>query len=54
MVGIWKQAREVVIMSESKLTGPLILAGDEATKSDITLGLMRTLLRSRLSQMLHE
>jgi hypothetical protein len=47
-VGIWKQARELVIMSEPKPTAPLILPADRVTEGDIPLGLMQTSLRSRL------
>jgi hypothetical protein len=45
-VGIWKQAREVVIMSELKSTAPLILPADKVTQGDIPFGLMQTSLRS--------
>jgi hypothetical protein len=53
-VGIWKQARELVIMSEPKSTGhPLTLPAEQVTKDDIPLGLMQTSLRSCLSRMPH-
>jgi hypothetical protein len=53
-VRIWKQARELVIMSEPNSTGhPLTLPADEFTQIDIPLGLMQTSLRSRLSRMPH-
>jgi hypothetical protein len=51
--GIWKQARELVIMSAPKSTGPLILPAEKVTQGDILLGLMQTSLRSRLSHMPH-
>jgi hypothetical protein len=51
--GIWKQARELGIMSEAKSTGPLILPAGNVTQGDILLGLMQTPLRSRLSRMPH-
>jgi hypothetical protein len=35
---IWKQARELVIMTEPKSTGPLFLPADKATQGDKTLG----------------
>jgi hypothetical protein len=41
-VGVWKQARELVIMSEVKSTGPFILPADIFTQGDISLGLMQT------------
>jgi hypothetical protein len=44
---VWKQAQELVIMSEPKSTGPLILPADEVTKGDIPLELTQTSLRSR-------
>jgi hypothetical protein len=50
-VGIWKQARELVIMRELKSTGPFILPAKKVTQGDTPLGLMRTLLRPRLSRM---
>jgi hypothetical protein len=41
--GIWKQARERVIMSEPKSTGhPLTLPADKVTQGDIPLVLMQT------------
>ena len=46
-VGIWKQARELVVMSEPKSTGSLILPADKVTQDDILLVLMQTSLRSR-------
>jgi hypothetical protein len=48
-VGIWKQAREEVIMSEPKSTAPppLTLPADKITQGDIPLGLMLTSLNSR-------
>ena len=49
----FKQARELVIMSEPKSTGPFILPADEVIQGDIPLGLMQPLLRSRLSRMPH-
>ena len=53
-VGIWKQARELVIMSDpNRQATPLILPADKVTKGDIPLGLMQTLLRPRLSRMPH-
>jgi hypothetical protein len=39
-VGIWKQARKQVIMSEPKSTGPLILPAGEVIQGDISLRLM--------------
>jgi hypothetical protein len=48
--GIWKQARELVIMNDPKSTGPLILPADKDTQGDIPLGLIQTSLRSRLSR----
>jgi hypothetical protein len=36
-VGIWKEARELVIMREPKSTGSLILPADKVTKRDIPL-----------------
>jgi hypothetical protein len=48
----WKQAREQIILSEPKSTGPFILPADEVTKGNIPLGLMQTSLLSRLSRML--
>jgi hypothetical protein len=39
-VGIWKQARELVIMSQAKLTGALFLLCDEIIQGDVHLGLM--------------
>jgi hypothetical protein len=51
--GIWKQAQELVIMSEPKSTGPLNLPAGKVTQGDISLGLMQTSLRSRLSRMPH-
>jgi hypothetical protein len=53
-VGISKQARELVIMSEPKSTGPFILPADEVTLGNIFLGLIQTSLRSRLSRMPHD
>jgi len=44
-VGIWKQGRELVIISEPKSTAPLILPADKVTQSDIPLGLKQTSLR---------
>jgi hypothetical protein len=52
-VGIWKQARELVVMSEPKSTGPLVLPADKVTKGFIPLELMQTSLRSHLSRMPH-
>jgi hypothetical protein len=52
-VGISKQGRERVIMSEPKSTGPLILPADKVTKGDIPLGLIQASLRFRLSLMTH-
>jgi hypothetical protein len=52
-VGIWKQARELVITSEPKSTALLILPADKITQGDTPLGFIQTLLRSRLSRMLH-
>ena len=52
-VGIWKQARELVIMSEPKSTGPLILPADAVIQGYIPLGLMQTSSRSRLRRMPH-
>jgi hypothetical protein len=49
----WKQARELVIMSEPKLTSPFILPVDRGPQGDIPLGLMKTLFRSRFSRMPH-
>jgi hypothetical protein len=47
-VGIWKQAWELVIMSEPKSKAPrLTLPAGEVTKGDIPLGLMQTSSRSR-------
>jgi hypothetical protein len=51
--GIDKQARKLVIMSETKSAGLLILPADKFTKNEIPLGLMQTSLRSRLSRMPH-
>jgi hypothetical protein len=48
-VGIWKQARELVIMSEPESTAPFILPADKVTQGDISLELMQTSLRSRFS-----
>jgi hypothetical protein len=39
-VGIWKQAREQVAMSEPKSTELLILPAEKVTQGDIPLGLM--------------
>jgi hypothetical protein len=52
-VGIWKQARELVIMSEptSAAFSPLTLPAEKVIQGDIALGLMQTSLRSRLSRM---
>jgi hypothetical protein len=50
-VCIWKQARELVIMSEPKSTSPLILPANEVTKGDISFGFMQTSLHYRLSRM---
>jgi hypothetical protein len=36
------QARELVIMSEPKLTGPRIFPAETVTQGDISLGLMQT------------
>jgi hypothetical protein len=53
-VGIWKQAREVVVMSEPKSTATLlILPAGKVNQGDIPLGLMQTSLRSRLRRMPH-
>jgi hypothetical protein len=52
-VGIWKQARELIIMSEPKSTGSFTLPADKVTQSGISLGLMQTSWRSRLSRMPH-
>ena len=53
-VGVWKQARDLVIMREPKSTGhPPHRACQQVTKGDIPLGLMQTSLRSRLSRMPH-
>jgi hypothetical protein len=51
--GIWKQARELVVMSKPKSAAPLILPADIATKGDISLRSMQTPLCSRLSRMSH-
>jgi|AntAceMinimDraft_5_1070358.scaffolds.fasta_scaffold110042_1 hypothetical protein len=51
--GIDKQARKLVIVSEPKSAGLLILPADEVTENEILLGLMQTSLRSRLSRMPH-
>ena len=40
-------------MSEPKSTDTLILPVEEVTQGDIPLGLMQTLLRTRLSRMPH-
>jgi hypothetical protein len=34
-VGIWKQARELMVISETKSTAPLILPAGKVTKGDI-------------------
>ena len=52
-VGIWKQARQLVIVSEPKSTGALPLPAEEVTQGYIPLRLMQTSLRSRLSRMPH-
>jgi hypothetical protein len=39
-VGIWKQARELVVVSEPKSTGPLIPPADKVSQGDILLRLM--------------
>jgi hypothetical protein len=52
-VGIWNQARELVIMSKPKLTGSLILPAGKVTHGNIPLKLMQTSLRSRLRRMPH-
>ena len=52
-VGIWKQARELVVMSEPKSTGPLTLPADKFTQGDIPLGLMQTSVHFRLNCMPH-
>ena len=39
-VGIWKQARVLVIMGEPKSTCPLILPAQKNTQGNIPLGLM--------------
>jgi hypothetical protein len=49
--GNWKQARELVIMSEPKSTGRLAMPADKVTQGDISLGLLVTSLRSRSSRM---
>ena len=56
MVGkvcIWKQARELVIMSVLKSTPPLAMPADKVTQGDIRLGLKQTSLCSRLSRVPH-
>ena len=53
MGDIWKQARELVIISEPKSTSPLILPAEKLIQVDIPLGLMQTSLCSRLSRMPH-
>jgi hypothetical protein len=55
MVGIWKQARKLVIMRELKSTGqpPFTMPTEKNTQGDIPFGLMQTSLRSRLSRMPH-
>jgi hypothetical protein len=45
-VGIWKQVRELLIMSEP----PLTLPADKVTQVDIPLELMQTSLHSSLSR----
>jgi hypothetical protein len=52
-VGLWKQARELGIISEPKSTAPFILPAGKVTQGDIPLWLMQTPLRSRLSQLPH-
>jgi hypothetical protein len=54
-VGIWKQARELVIMSVPKSTTspPLALPAEKVTQGDIPLGLMQTSLFYRLSRVRH-
>jgi hypothetical protein len=52
-VGILKQAWELVVMSETNSTGPLILSTDKVIQDDILLVLMQTSLRFRLSRMPH-
>jgi hypothetical protein len=52
-VGIWKQARELMIMSEPKTTGPFIFSAKINTQGDIPLGLMQISLSSHLSRMHH-
>ena len=51
-VGIWKQARELVILSEPKSTASLSCL-PKIAQVIIPLGLMQTSLRSRLSRMPH-
>jgi hypothetical protein len=51
IVGIWKHARKLVILSELKSTGHLILPADKLTQGNIPLGLMQASLRFCLSQM---
>jgi hypothetical protein len=48
-----EKARELVIMSEPKSTGPLILPADKVTQGGISLGLVETSLRSRFSRIPH-
>ena len=43
-VGIWKQARELVIMSESKSTGPLILPAGKVTPRRYSLGVPASII----------
>jgi hypothetical protein len=52
-VGIWKQARELVILSPNRQATPLTLRVEKVAQGDIPLGLMQTSLRSRLSRMPH-
>jgi hypothetical protein len=52
-VGIWKQARELVAMSDSKWSDPISFPAEKVINGDISLGLMQTLLRSRQSRMQH-
>jgi hypothetical protein len=53
-VGICKQAREQVVMSEPKSIGPLILPAEKVIQGAIPLGLMQPSLPSRLARMPHE